>query len=403
MDAAQDTSVLAPSALPPKGGAAVGIGGREVNKTNKQSFNDVFEGEVSGSDLAAEVDDTVATAPGSALQANSVENLGAAVDGSAEDAELAAQTEESGEALPLNGETSIGQSQARNTPEGLPGVKLIAEHAIASGQTAINLENTSEAKALAETLNVNKGKPGQSDVTVTTSLTAERSQSQVLPKPDDNGWFFRQQEATRAVAVNKTEFAAELKADGDLRNPTEMLSGRVQDQQAGLQTLLNASSTAAKAPPLTINTPMQADSAWADAFSEKISWLLGKGEQSATIHLAPQELGKMQLRITMNQGGTQIEVHARNPVTAELMESMLPKLQASLESQGIRLDEVKFSQVPLDTDREFSKQFAQQGNTHSASQQGDEEGEGGAANSGGDDVTVLQSGLLLPVAVDYYA
>lgn len=155
---------------------------------------------------------------------------------------------------------------------------------------------------------------------------------------------------------------------------------------------------------VTIGANMLHDPQWPDAFSEKITWLLGKGEQSATIQLAPEQLGKLELRITMGQAGTQIDIHARNSQTADLLETMLPRLQASLEQQGIRLDEVRFSQSSLVADQDSGARF----NTQDGTQQRPGQRSVNAGTAFGPDVIDVPipdaySQPLLSGAVDFYA
>lgn len=155
---------------------------------------------------------------------------------------------------------------------------------------------------------------------------------------------------------------------------------------------------------VTIGANMLHDSQWPDAFSEKITWLLGKGEQSATIQLAPEQLGKLELRITMGQAGTQIDIHARNSQTADLLETMLPRLQASLEQQGIRLDEVRFSQSSLVADQDAGARF----NTQDGTQQRPGQRSANAGTAFGPDVVDVPipdayNQPLLSGAVDFYA
>ncbi len=426
MDAAPDTSLLALSAPGKVGAQAVNLLDSNANNSNKQSFTVLLRGELSAADAASASTDAGPSLPTTAFRSAHLEPVDSALQAGLEDIPPDAGKSESGKtlpaeiaALPLSGTNSEASAIAKekNVVAGVPGFAeaSLQEPGIARQEQAAALENritvlgqnatdpatSRESKTAPEGLDLNKGLARQNESATALDSKAERAQLAGSNRVDE-GVLFRQQDAGNSIPVSKSGLTSESKVDVELRSSADMLNGRSPDQQTGLQSLLSNSSTAVKAQSLHINTPMQADSAWANAFSEKISWLIGKGEQSATIQLAPEELGKLQLRITMNQGGTQIEVHARNQNTAELMEAMLPKLQTSLESQGIRMDEVKFSQVPLDTGSEFSRQLAQEGKAHSDAGQGSTEPEAASVDSGEEDVA-LESSLSSPAGVDYYA
>ncbi len=425
MDAAPDTSLLALSAPGKVGAQAVNLLDSSANNYNKQSFTVILRGELSAADAASASTDSGPRLPTTAFRSAHLEPVDSALQAGLEDIPPDTGKSESGKtlpadnaALPLAGKASDAGviAEEKNVVAGVPGFAeaSLQERGLARQEQAAALENritvlgqnatdpatSRESKIAPEGLDLNKGLARQNESTTALDSKAERLQLSGSNRAEE-GVLFRQQDAGNSIPVSKSGLTSESKVDVELRSPADMLNGRSPDQQAGLQSLLSNNSTAPKVQPLYINTPMQADSNWANAFSEKISWLLGKGEQSATIQLAPEKLGKLQLRITMNQGGTQIEVHARNQNTAELMEAMLPKLQTSLENQGIRMDEVKFSQVPLDTGSEFSRQLAQEGHARNDARQGTE-AETTSADTAEDEVE-LESSLLSPAGVDYYA
>lgn len=96
-----------------------------------------------------------------------------------------------------------------------------------------------------------------------------------------------------------------------------------------------------------------------DSFGEKIVWLTQQENQQATLQLKPVELGSVEIRVSIKNASAQIEIHAQRSETGDLIESMLPKLQQSLEQQGLKLDDVRISQSPLFADNQPSRSAQQ--------------------------------------------
>lgn len=97
-----------------------------------------------------------------------------------------------------------------------------------------------------------------------------------------------------------------------------------------------------------------------DSLGEKIIWLSRQDNQQATLQLKPLELGAVEIRVSISNAAAQIEIHAQQSDTGDLIESMLPKLQQSLEQQGLKLDDVKMSSSPLFADNNSAKSAQQE-------------------------------------------
>ncbi len=251
-------------------------------------------------------------------------------------------------------------------------------------------------------------KPSTINTDVTSVMRGISSQQETLDMPgsvaaaSSSSALAKQMESALLLGAGKKDLASE---SAPRREFSDIAQARLQDSPPVTQSaLLNTPSVSLKPLPVTSSIPMQLDSGWPEAMSERVAVMLGRGEQSATLQLAPEELGKLQLRISMNQGATQIEVHAQKLNTVELMESMLPRLQASLDAQGIRLDDVKFSQQPLPTERDQSQQFAQEQGRNSSEPN---RGRGADHADSQEEVTaekqVLHGHLDLARSIDHYA
>lgn len=135
-----------------------------------------------------------------------------------------------------------------------------------------------------------------------------------------------------------------------------------------------ASLTSGRAAPTLLAIPQHVqDAGWADAFSQRLVLLAQQGTQSASLQLNPLDLGPIQVKVSVTDQVANIEFAARHASTGELIESALPRLAHALDLQGIRLDDVRVSQLPARADS-----FALA--THS--QPGGGDGRGQAGQSG---------------------
>ncbi len=122
------------------------------------------------------------------------------------------------------------------------------------------------------------------------------------------------------------------------------LGNRMAMAAISTQSLAAPAAAANRGPQILIPQHALTDPAFGDAFGQRISYLVHNGVQSATIQLTPQELGNIQVRVAMGAEGARIEFHAQHSNTGDLIESMLPRLNAALDAQGLRVDDVRVSQ-----------------------------------------------------------
>jgi flagellar hook-length control protein FliK len=85
---------------------------------------------------------------------------------------------------------------------------------------------------------------------------------------------------------------------------------------------------------------------WGQAMAARISMMMNNGVHTATMQLNPAELGSIHIQLSMQGDSTSVQFQTKNGDTSDLIEKMLPRLNSSLEQQGLRLDEVKVSHNP---------------------------------------------------------
>ncbi len=111
--------------------------------------------------------------------------------------------------------------------------------------------------------------------------------------------------------------------------------------------LNSASSSASRAPvALTMSQSLVDNPGWGQAMAARIGMMMNNGVHTATMQLNPAELGSIHIQLSMQGDSTSVQFQTQNGDTSDLIEKMLPRLNSSLEQQGLRLDEVKVSHNP---------------------------------------------------------
>ncbi|MBB3046362.1 flagellar hook-length control protein FliK [Litorivivens lipolytica] len=177
-------------------------------------------------------------------------------------------------------------------------------------------------------------------------------------------------------------------------------TGNVHRTLEGLSAL-NLSRTSSATPVLESASPQGfTEKAVADAFTEKVVWMTGQGAQRANLQLHPAELGALQIRVTMIENTAQVEIHAQNADTGEMLETLLPRLQSALEQQGVKVDELKLNANALFAESGEERSSQAKTNQNNTPQQTSESGDT-EADSGGAIITELSGSEA--GRVDYYA
>ncbi len=89
-------------------------------------------------------------------------------------------------------------------------------------------------------------------------------------------------------------------------------------------------------PSFPVTVPVH-DPRFADAFGERITWLLREGLQVAELTLHPQELGPIRIELALEGDAATIGVVAAQAETRGAIEQSLPRLRELLAQQGVHL------------------------------------------------------------------
>ncbi|RYZ94937.1 MAG: flagellar hook-length control protein FliK [Moraxellaceae bacterium] len=128
---------------------------------------------------------------------------------------------------------------------------------------------------------------------------------------------------------------------------------------------------------------------WSQAVGEKVLWLAAQNVSAAEIHLNPENLGPVQVKVSVNQEQTTVNFTSHHAAVREVLDQNLGRLRDMFSEQGLNLVNVDVS------DKSFSRQ------------QGDAKDQKGHANSNDpqveDEAPVAISLIKQQRLVDHYA
>ena len=82
---------------------------------------------------------------------------------------------------------------------------------------------------------------------------------------------------------------------------------------------------------------------WSEGVVDKVMWMSSQNLKSAEIQLDPAELGRLDVRISLNQDQTQISFASAHPGVREALESQVHRLREMFTQQGLNLADVNVS------------------------------------------------------------
>ncbi|HHC6649574.1 TPA: flagellar hook-length control protein FliK [Vibrio parahaemolyticus] len=140
-------------------------------------------------------------------------------------------------------------------------------------------------------------------------------------------------------AINAALSAGALKATASQQDKPESqygLAGQLQ-AAAGQQGVAAQQQTRAEAAQQA-QLPLQLTKELAnEQVTEKVQMMMSKNLKNLDIRLDPPELGRMQIRMTMNNDLANVHFTVTNPQTRDIIEQTLPRLREMLAQQGMQL------------------------------------------------------------------
>ncbi|WP_318480965.1 flagellar hook-length control protein FliK [Photobacterium leiognathi] len=151
--------------------------------------------------------------------------------------------------------------------------------------------------------------------------------------------------AAGAMETVKRSLGEVSEKDSSLAQP---LSAQIGSQQATAMKM-EPQITAAQ-----VQTPLQLTKDQAgEQISERINMMMAKNLKQVDIRLDPPELGKIQIKLTLNQDQASVQFTVNNSQTRDMVEHAMPRLREMMHQQGLQLAQGSVSQ-------DNSSQFAQQ-------------------------------------------
>lgn len=200
------------------------------------------------------------------------------------------------------------------------------------------------------------------------------------------------------------EFSEQL-AQGLGENKAEIRSEVLDSRLNALnQAVTQQSAMAQRAPAVVPGQPVAINqNGWSEAVVDRVMWLSSQNLKSAEIQLDPQELGRLEVRIHVNQDQTQVTFASPNAGVRDALEGQMHRLRDMFNQQGMTQLDVNVSDQSLA--RSWQGQQGGEGE-----RRGGGNGNGGLLGGSGDDDTLAGVSELRPAAagvarglVDYYA
>lgn len=111
-----------------------------------------------------------------------------------------------------------------------------------------------------------------------------------------------------------------------------------------------------------------------DQLADRVQMMMSKNLKHVDIRLDPPELGKLQIKLSMNNDQASVQITVANQQSRDLVEQAMPRLRELLHQQGLQLAQ---SSVQQDSSRQFAGGSQQQMNGQAGSQsQHGEQGSG---------------------------
>lgn len=106
---------------------------------------------------------------------------------------------------------------------------------------------------------------------------------------------------------------------------------------------------------------------WSHEFAARVTWVVERGDQLASIRLNPEELGPVEVRVAIREGEASIWFGATQADTRAAIEQALPRLREMLASSGLALaDSGVFREAPREPRQGFTRADARRAAVESA-------------------------------------
>ena len=308
------------SSAPPAKAAAKATNS-ESARQDSQEFGNVLARQVSDASKPAEA--TPPSSPHTDKQTLAEENTEATPAAIAADAQTNIPTDMLATLLAQQAPTAIAQTNSMIPPT-------------TPGQTDVDAQ-LSIAPAAVENSMLLEGKNEQSNLLPLTTLPQSASQLSVA-----QGTHATHQPAVAmpGKSLNEKSQVIDFNQSNNKSDILTMQDGSIKELSSSAPPSnfmpLAATSSAATINQLQVNAPVT-QAAWAEEFSQKITWLTSQKNQSAELHLNPPQLGPLDVVVKINGDQASAMFSSPHAAVREAIEQALPRLREMLADSGIML------------------------------------------------------------------
>jgi flagellar hook-length control protein FliK len=142
--------------------------------------------------------------------------------------------------------------------------------------------------------------------------------------------------------------------------------------------------------------PAVGSNGWDRALGQRVVWMVGGAEQSASLSLNPPDLGPLQVVLNVSQGQATADFTAAQPEVRQALEAAMPRLREMLSDVGINLGQANVSAGNPQQHGRFAGHEASPGRARNSRPDGDSRigGIEGAPAPGGRPVRAAHEGIV---------
>ncbi|HHC7352033.1 flagellar hook-length control protein FliK [Vibrio campbellii] len=220
----------------------------------------------------------------------------------------------------------------------------MAEHQAAHNQTRVAASTVAAQQAHQLVTQDMKHAAAQASAQVTVSPNADKAALSAMPEALVAANLNPAAQAASSAELSKKVMNAGLAAGAlkgatnkqDKPDPQHGLAGQIQAAagQQGVTAQQQARVDAAQQAQLPLQLTKELAN---DQVAEKVQMMMSKNLKNLDIRLDPPELGRMQIRMTMNNDLANVHFTVANPQARDLIEQTLPRLREMLAQQGMQL------------------------------------------------------------------
>ncbi|MHA2725727.1 flagellar hook-length control protein FliK [Vibrio campbellii] len=220
----------------------------------------------------------------------------------------------------------------------------MAEHQAAHNQTRVTASAVTAQQAHQLVTQDMKHAAAQVSAQAAVSPNADKAAVSAMPEALVAANLNPAAQAASSVELSKKVLNAGLAAGAlkgatnkqDKPDPQHGLAGQIQAAagQQGVTAQQQARVDAAQQAQLPLQLTKELAN---DQVAEKVQMMMSKNLKNLDIRLDPPELGRMQIRMTMNNDLANVHFTVANPQARDLIEQTLPRLREMLAQQGMQL------------------------------------------------------------------